>query len=69
MSEQRFVFRQDSDCHWYMIPIEAIESFENWNNEDTETDEFDPDRFYHCALGGGIQDISFTLPQTMNEEH
>lgn len=36
---------QDNDSHWYWIPIELIDEFEKRNEEDTESDSFDCEKF------------------------
>jgi hypothetical protein len=36
---------QDNDSHWYWIPTEKLNEFEEWNNMDTETDDFDPSKY------------------------
>ena len=61
--EQKYIFIQDNDCHWYMLPVELKDKFNELNNMDTESDEWykkwqDAD-FDSYQTGGGISNIEF----------
>jgi len=66
--EKRWVFRQDEDCHWYMIPIEKVAEFERLLelcSEEVDNTYFERkfiDDFSDCMLDGGIESISFVNP-------
>lgn len=57
---REYCFVQDSDCHWFCLPIEFKEEFEFINeSEDWELME----KFQKYATGGGINDYVFTNPK------
>ena len=58
---QLYFFSQDQDCHWYMIPADKRDKWNQINNMDSE----DPDtwdafnEFEEYRTGGGISHIEF----------
>ena len=62
MSEKRFFFAQDHDCHWYCVPCDRAKEFKVWTEADPEDEGFNPDRFEDCRLPGGPESWSFTDP-------
>lgn len=60
IEDYRYMFVQDNDCHWYMIPEDLEGSFYLLLDAD-----LDPlwEEFKQYALGGGVQGITFTNPR------
>lgn len=59
-SNKRFCFAQDDSCHWYLIPLELKEEFENLIEE--ENDDTINYNFSKYRTSGGIKCISFSSP-------
>lgn len=57
----RYFFSQDESSHWYMIPEDKRELWEELNNME---DGWDDERwcFDEYRTGGGIEQISFENP-------
>lgn len=56
---KQFCFIQDSDCHWFLLPVEYKDEFETLNEqEDWEVME----KFSQYRTGGGIGNIYFSNP-------
>ena len=58
----KYYFRQDGDCHWYMLPENLITL---WNELIVDEECWEDDRWQSiedCRLDGGIEDISFENP-------
>lgn len=61
---KRFFFSQDSDCHWYMIPVVLRERWKALTQEDSEeNDDAIYDEFSNYLTGGDISHISFISPR------
>lgn len=66
MNEERFFFAQDQDSHWYKIPEEKRQLWQDFTRNDIEDlDEADHfnEIFGKYRTGGGISGYSFTDPQ------
>lgn len=54
---------QDSSCHWYIIPVDKREEWNEWSN----INEDDPRAWdapeWAKMLGGGISQVEFLLPE------
>lgn len=61
--------RQDDDCHWYTVPYDKIEEFdnlmdkmyENARNGDYETEFEFNDRFGKYTVGGSLNNIKIIM--------
>ena len=58
-SKEQFCFIQDSDCHWFLLPVKFKDDFSKFNEEE---DWESMEKFSGYSLGGGIEDISFSDP-------
>ncbi len=55
-----YFFSQDSDCHWYMIPSEKRQRWNDLNQEETEeNNDAINDEFGEYRTGGDITGIEF----------
>ena len=63
MAEIRYRFVQDDDSHWYYIPADKKEQFNQWVEwfEDQAGDE--PESFDQYRINGYPGNITFTDPQ------
>lgn len=63
MEDKKYFFGQDQDCHWYMIPLDLKEI---WNELSDMEDPSEDDRWQQiedCNVGGCISSIVFTNPK------
>lgn len=60
---QKYFFAQDDSCHWYMIPAEKRQRWNEINEMDIETDEgYEAwQELEDYRTGGGISDIEFSI--------
>jgi len=62
---QRYFFAQDDDCHWYMIPADRREEWQNAGHLNLDTDEgyeaWIKGGWENYRTGGGISDIEFLI--------
>lgn len=60
---QKYFFAQDDSCHWYMIPAEKRQRWNEVNKMDIDTDEgYEAfQEFEDYRTGGGISDIEFLI--------
>ena len=60
----KYFFAQDDSCHWYMIPVEKRELWDELNSIDTETDHW-YDRWCDSGFDSyrvdGISHIEFSI--------
>lgn len=62
MSQERFMFVQDDDCHWYCIPVSKEELFDELLGSCLDsTEEFEL-VFEKYIVGSHISRITFTDP-------
>jgi hypothetical protein len=64
-STQRFVFRQDDDSHWFLLPLEKVDKFDRWleyvyGDGDVK---FEGEDFNKYMTGRAVSYFSFTDPQ------
>jgi hypothetical protein len=63
----KYFFAQDDSCHWYMIPVEKRELWNELNSIDTETDHW-YDRWCDAGFDSyrtdGISHIEFVIPDS-----
>lgn len=61
----KYFFDQDDDSHWYMIPIERREEWQNAGHLNLDTDkgykEWQKGHWEDYRTGGGISDIEFSV--------
>ena len=48
---------RDNDAHWYIIPNWLMLDFMVWVDQDTESDDFDPEQYDQYRTGGDINNI------------
>lgn len=59
VTKEQFCFVQDSSCHWFLLPVDLKDEFEDLNEkEDWESME----KFAKYRTGGGIGNIYFSNP-------
>jgi len=58
----QFFIDQDSSCHWYLIPLEHRESWEEWSNLDEDDEASWEVPHYAKALGGHPSTVVFEKP-------
>lgn len=58
----RYTFRDDNDGHSYLLPVDKIKAFELWL-EDTDSEDFDCERFSEFYINGLIEQVSFERPR------
>jgi len=51
----------DESGHEYVIPVHKLLEFEEWNEMDTESEDFDCERFDEFRIDGGR--LTFTDPR------
>ncbi len=62
MTEARFCFVQDDDCHWYIIPSDKRDEWREWENIDSnDPRSWDPPEF--AVRIDSPFSYSFTDPQ------
>jgi len=60
----RYRFLQDNDCHWYLIPEEQAQVFEQWSALTDDNDkEFRDYRFEDRRISGPVEAFTFTDPK------
>jgi hypothetical protein len=58
---ERWTLVSDESGHDYVIPVYRLVEFREWNEMDTESEEFDCERFNEFRLDGGT--LTFTDPK------
>ncbi len=55
MSNMEYILTQDDDCHWYVIPDDKQEAFNDWLNDENNWET--PD--YAESVGGSYTLVKF----------
>lgn len=61
--KQRYFLGQDSSCHWYLVPEDKRDSWNNWSDLDEDDKASWNCPQYAIPLGGGPQCLTFTDPR------
>lgn len=59
----RYMLDNDGDGHWYLMPVEAAQSFQEFVDSDGETDQ--PDGV--ISLGSHPNTVTFAAPEHFGE--
>lgn len=54
----RYILVQDNDCHWYIIPVDRIDDWDEW----CKSNEWEAPR-YAASVGGHPSLVTFTNPK------
>lgn len=63
MGEERLMFVQDEDSHWYLIPADKLEAFMQWDEAGPYCDGYEGEMFFDNAIGCSPEQYTFTDPQ------
>jgi hypothetical protein len=58
---ERWTLVSDESGHNYVIPLHLKIEFDDWNESDTEEDDFDPDKYEQYRIEGGL--LTFVDPK------
>ena len=63
-AEGRYYLARDNDCHWYVVPVDRSEEWEEWLSLDSDDQRSWEAPAWARAVGGSPSVVSFTDPQT-----
>lgn len=64
---QKYILKQDEDCHWYLIRIKDVDKFDSLCEYAYSEDDFEgfERMFSECRINGP-HDLTFTDPRDTN---
>jgi hypothetical protein len=60
---QRFRLSRDDDGHWYVVPAELVQVFDNWVEATSNDLDWIGENFERYSLGGDPSNVTFTDPK------
>lgn len=63
MTEERYMMAQDSDCHWYVIPVAKQQEWYDWCDIPTDDERAWTPPELAKETGGCYSLVTFTNPE------
>ena len=64
MNEPRWILQNDDDGHWYVIPADKKDEFQEWSCGGYETQ---PQPEWASQVGGHPNNVTFSAPEIFGE--
>lgn len=62
MSKVRYYLTQDSDCHWFVVPVDKREEWNAWTEIDSDDERAWEAPDFARSIGGSPSMVTFLEP-------